>query len=138
MSSGPGEIAAGDGNVDVSGSQGIGQPGQPHPLRVHVTCGACVLNSRTRCGARVGAAGGVMPNRTVPASPPATRRTAAFAVSTSSRMVFARVNSSAPALVRATRRVVLVNSGVASSLLEAPDQFTEARRAHVVAARPPV
>jgi hypothetical protein len=67
-----------------------------------------------------------MPSRTVPASPPATRRIAAWAAAASSRMTLARVSSSAPALVRATWRVVRVNSGVPSS-----DQFAERRRGDV-------
>ena len=83
--------------------------------RFTVTCGASVVYWLMRCGARTGATGGVIPSRTVPASPAATRRTAASAAATSSRMTFDRASSSAPALVIATRRVVRVSSDVPSS-----------------------
>jgi len=49
------------------------------------------------------------------ASPLATRRTAAFAAATSSRITLARPRSSKPAPVNATLRVVRVNSGVPTS-----------------------
>jgi hypothetical protein len=43
--------------------------------RFTVTCGASTVNWLIRCEAKTGATGGVMPSRTVPASPAATRRT---------------------------------------------------------------
>ncbi len=80
-----------------------------------VTWGAWSANRPIRWGASTAAPSGVIPTRTVPASPPATRRTAARAAVTSSRMTFDRASSSLPALVSATRRVVRVNRGVPSS-----------------------
>src|SRR5258708_37223978 len=94
--------AAGEGHIDVAGSDSVEEIGQPHPLQVDSYLRCFGGEQIDQVGASTGAAGGVMPSRTVPASPAATRQIAALAAAASSRMALERGRSSAPALVRAT------------------------------------
>ncbi len=72
-----------------------------------------------------------MPSRTVPASPSATRRIAAWAAAASSRMTFERVSSSAPALVEGDLAGGAGEQRGAEFALQAADQFAERRRGDV-------
>ena len=109
-----GDPAAGEGHIDVASDNGVQERGSHIRCSSTVTCGASAANRLIRWGASTGAAGGVIPSPHGACLAAATRRTAALAAATSSRMTFERVSSSAPALVRATWRVVRVNSGVPS------------------------
>ena len=89
---GHGNQAAGYGHIDAPADQGVGHRGQPHPLQVH---GHLQSLSREPAGQKRGehrGHGRVIPTRTVPASPATTRRTAASAAATSSRMTFDRAS----------------------------------------------